>query len=120
MKPSTDVLMEKISMDRDQRPRHARRRQRRAAGGASGLRAGELLGGGRLVLADRRAVAGGVDDVLLEERVAPVEDLLRDLEVRVVVVVEELVEEHVRAAAGLAAEQRGQLERLLALAGRLL
>src|SRR3954447_4699529 len=69
----------------------------------------ELLLRRLLVLRDHRARARRVDEVGLEEREAPVEQRLRGLVLRVVVVGEQLGELALGTAAGLAAEQRREL-----------
>src|SRR5207244_10129114 len=61
-----------------------------------------------------------VDHTLLDERVAAVQHLLGGLVVAVVVVRPELGEERVDAPASLAAEDIGELDRLLAALGALL
>src|SRR3954447_4514075 len=61
---------------------------------------GQLLPRGRLVLADRRTATRRVDHVVLEPLVAAAEHALGDLVLRIVIVVEELDEEHLRPAAG--------------------
>src|SRR5829696_6346792 len=113
-----------------QPPRLSRDRRRARGGAASGSpsltgrrRGGErrcraarlgrrLLHLGRL-LGDHRAVARGVDDAMLEPRVAPLEHPLRARVVVLVVVRPQCREELVDAAAGLLAEEVGELPRLL-------
>src|SRR3954451_14787583 len=72
------------------------------------------------LLRDHRTLTRGIDDALLDPLVAAVEHAERALGVQVVVVVPQLLEEHVGTTAGLAAEQIRQLTRLLGTLGMLL
>ena len=81
-------------------------------GSATSSGPGEAVRGGLRLLGDHRPVAGGVEDVVLEPRVAAGEQLLGGRVLRRVVVGPQRAEQLVRAAARLLGEQVGQLEGL--------